>query len=153
MHVKIASRIVSYHFVHSKLTLMARITVILVKKLLSSCCCFDWYMTCLCVCGIFVHVDRKTDFSEIWQKNNMAAVELTPLCPGLPGWAGSRKIKPMWILLRGHFVGFAHYPKRLYHGTWDNEWNCCSGRELTQNTELPMTRMVRSACSQAVSSA
>ena len=25
---------------------------------------------------------------------------LTALCPGLPGWAGSRKVKPIWILLR-----------------------------------------------------
>jgi len=24
---------------------------------------------------------------------------LTTLCPGLPGWAGTRKVKPMWILL------------------------------------------------------
>ena len=25
---------------------------------------------------------------------------LTALCPGLPGWAGTRKVKPMWILLK-----------------------------------------------------
>ena len=24
---------------------------------------------------------------------------LTALCPGLPGWAGTRKVKPIWILL------------------------------------------------------
>ena len=24
---------------------------------------------------------------------------LTTLCPGLPGWAGTRKVKPIWILL------------------------------------------------------
>jgi len=25
---------------------------------------------------------------------------LTALCPGLPGWAGARKVKPIWILLK-----------------------------------------------------
>ena len=25
---------------------------------------------------------------------------LTAICPGLPGWAGTRKVKPIWILLK-----------------------------------------------------
>ena len=25
---------------------------------------------------------------------------LTALCPGLPGWAGTRKVRPVWILLK-----------------------------------------------------
>ena len=25
---------------------------------------------------------------------------LTVLCPGLPGWASTRKVKPIWILLK-----------------------------------------------------
>ena len=29
---------------------------------------------------------------------------LTALCPGLPGWAGSRKVKPVWILLKQETV-------------------------------------------------
>ena len=29
---------------------------------------------------------------------------LTALCPGLPGWAGTRKIKPVWILLEQETV-------------------------------------------------
>ena len=29
---------------------------------------------------------------------------LTALCPGLPRWAGTRKIKPMWILLKQETV-------------------------------------------------
>jgi len=27
------------------------------------------------------------------------------LCPGLPGWAGTRKVKPIWILLKQETVG------------------------------------------------
>jgi len=30
---------------------------------------------------------------------------LTALCPGLPGWAGTRKVKPIWILLKQEAVG------------------------------------------------
>jgi len=29
---------------------------------------------------------------------------LTALCPGLPGWAGTRKVKPIWILLQQETV-------------------------------------------------
>ena len=29
---------------------------------------------------------------------------LTALCPGLPGWAGTRKVKPIWILLEQEIV-------------------------------------------------
>ena len=28
----------------------------------------------------------------------------TALCPGLPGWAGTRKVKPIWILLKQETV-------------------------------------------------
>ena len=31
-------------------------------------------------------------------------VRLTALCPGLPGWAGTRKVKPIWILLKQETV-------------------------------------------------
>ena len=31
-------------------------------------------------------------------------VHLTALCPGLPGWAGTRKVKPIWILLKQETV-------------------------------------------------
>ena len=29
---------------------------------------------------------------------------LTALCPGLPGWAGTRKVKPIWIILKHETV-------------------------------------------------
>jgi len=33
-----------------------------------------------------------------------AHTRLTALCPGLPGWAGTRKVKPEWILLKQETV-------------------------------------------------
>ena len=31
-------------------------------------------------------------------------IRLKALCPGLPGWAGTRKVKPIWILLKQETV-------------------------------------------------
>ena len=33
-----------------------------------------------------------------------ARARLTALCPGLPGWDGTRKVKPIWILLEQETV-------------------------------------------------
>ena len=41
------------------------------------------------------------------QKNNRPTpfnTRLTALFPGLPGWAGTRKVKPIWILLKQETV-------------------------------------------------
>ena len=37
---------------------------------------------------------------ELW----ILHTRLTTLCPGLPGWAGTRKVKPIWILLKQQTV-------------------------------------------------
>ena len=36
--------------------------------------------------------------------NTHTQTSLTTLCPGLPGWAGTRKVKPVWILLNQETV-------------------------------------------------
>jgi len=33
----------------------------------------------------------------VFQDTDNNNTRLTALCPGLPGWAGNRKVKPMWI--------------------------------------------------------
>jgi len=38
---------------------------------------------------------------------------LMALCPGLPGWAGSRKVKPIWILLKQETVSGSEISTRL----------------------------------------
>ena len=38
---------------------------------------------------------------------------LTALCPGLPGWATTRKVKPIWILLKQQTVSDSAITKRL----------------------------------------
>ena len=35
-----------------------------------------------------------------WHSGTHTHTRSTALCPGLPGWAGTRKVKPIWILLK-----------------------------------------------------
>ena len=42
---------------------------------------------CVCVCNIY-HTHMHVH------------IRLTVLCPGLPGWAGTRKVQSIWILLK-----------------------------------------------------
>jgi len=39
-----------------------------------------------------------------WSSHTHTHTRLTALCPGLPGWAGTRKVKPIWILLEQEIV-------------------------------------------------
>ena len=40
----------------------------------------------------------------LWTTHTHTHTRLTALCPGLPGWAGTRKVKPIWILLKQQTV-------------------------------------------------
>ena len=42
---------------------------------------------------------------RIGNEHTHTHTRLTALCPGLPGWAGTRKVKPIWILLEQETVG------------------------------------------------
>ena len=56
--------------------------------------------------GFWFHARNR--FSEIshlfWKTHTHTHTRLTALFPGLPGWAGTRKVKPMWILLEQETV-------------------------------------------------
>jgi len=50
---------------------------------------------------------EAVDDAVIWLESTVTAnthTRLTALCPGLPGWAGTRKVKPIWILLKQETV-------------------------------------------------
>jgi len=42
---------------------------------------------------------NRTYYKFIRSVQTHAHTRLTALLPGLPGWAGTRKVKPIWILL------------------------------------------------------
>ena len=60
---------------------------------------------------------------------------LTALCPGLPGWAGTRKIKPIWILQ-------------------DNEWqwnplghmHICTSLQTDNHASTPPLSFLQAGC-------
>jgi len=55
---------------------------------------------------------QKTNlYTKMWQGTSLISYKyahthtcLTALFPGLPGWAGTRKVKPIWILLKQETV-------------------------------------------------
>ena len=54
------------------------------------------------------HNKLKTlaSFGQLLRKNltNTHTYRLMALCPGLPGWAGTRKVQPIWILMKQETV-------------------------------------------------
>jgi len=46
------------------------------------------------------HPLSQTRVLITWDVIFYAHTHLTALCPGLPSWAGTRKVKPIWILLK-----------------------------------------------------
>ena len=66
----------------------------------------------LCWLGLARMVDDKGVGSTlvlnrrqfVWLRNTHTHTPLTALCPGLPGCAGTRKVKPIWILLKQETV-------------------------------------------------
>jgi len=49
---------------------------------------------------------------------------LTALCPGLPGWAGTKKVKPIWILLEQETVSGSGI-------SWDIRKTATRSRQIT----------------------
>ena len=44
--------------------------------------------------------ERTLKYILVSYRMHTHTYRLTALCPGLPGWAGTRKVKPIWILLK-----------------------------------------------------
>ena len=64
----------------------------------------------IAICSIIVimyhSVQNITDYKEFYHTitHTHTHTRLTALFPGLPGWAGTRKVKPIWILLKQETV-------------------------------------------------
>ena len=46
--------------------------------------------------------DGRTDTTD--RITSLTHTRLTAVCPGLPGWAGTKKVKPIWTLLKQETV-------------------------------------------------
>ena len=54
-------------------------------------------------------------------------IRLTALCPRLPGWAGTRKVKPIWILLKQETVSSSGI-----------SWTICKSAPCSRQTTTPV---------------
>jgi len=50
------------------------------------------------------HWRKITKYKKPSQRYTHTRTRLMALCPGQPGWAGTRKVKPIWILLKRETV-------------------------------------------------
>ena len=62
-------------------------------------CIYCFYAWCV---GVFICMERGANCS--YGPADATHTRLTALCPELPGWAGTRKVKPIWILLKQETV-------------------------------------------------
>ena len=78
----------------------------------NQCCTLLWMLSVLFVCvpphtavnnGLKTCVPWCQCYGVGIDKTH-AHTRLTTPCPGLPGWAGTRKVKPIWILLKQETV-------------------------------------------------
>ena len=74
-----------------------------------SCCVYDCirivsYNFCKCLWSLSDTTNTSKFLKKYYQCQNAVAdiynTRLTALFPGLPGWACTRKVKPIWILLK-----------------------------------------------------
>ena len=66
-------------------------------------CCKVWFLAQWCwdYCSEETNAFISDDLSPYWSHTHTC---LTAFCPGFPGWAGTRKVKPIWLLLKQETV-------------------------------------------------
>jgi len=63
-----------------------------------------WNIWHLCAWPTSYLLYRCAYYMSLPKEHTHTQTRLTTLCPGLPGWAGTRKVKPIWILLEQETV-------------------------------------------------
>ena len=72
----------------------------------------------------------SNDISCLWGTHTQTHTHtrLTALCPGLPGWAGTKKVRPIWILLKQETVRGSGI-----------SWAICKSAPRSRQTTTPAT--------------
>ena len=73
-----------------------------------------------------VKVWKMTTWKSWQRKLKLISIRLMALFPGLPGWAGTRKEKPIWILLKQETVGGS-----------DISWAICKSASRSRQITTP----------------
>ena len=56
-----------------------------------------------------------SQFDNTWYHTH---TRLMAICPGLPGWAGTKKVKPIWILLKQETMSGIGISWAIYGMVW-----------------------------------
>ena len=93
-----------------------------------------------CHCGISwldntqfsLVISARTSWANTYHSNYSTSLihqthtRLTALCPGLPRWAGTRKVKPIWILLKQETVSGSGI-----------SWDICKSAHRSRQITMP----------------
>jgi len=80
------------------------------------------HAVCLLLPPLLLKICRQTVTDTVKHTHT----RLTALCPGLPGWAGTRKVKPIWILLKQETVSGSAI-----------SWAICKSAPRSRQTTMP----------------
>ena len=91
-----------YVSLHWAVLLMRILLIVIVFILEVKFLLIIWLISCVKICTS----GQGDDFfvTEQVYLLSVTHTRLMALCPGLPGWAGTRKVKPIWILLKQETV-------------------------------------------------
>ena len=70
--------------------------------------------------------DKVANLTPATVTHTHTHIRLTDLCPGLPGWAGIRKVRPIWILLKQETVSGS-----------GNSWAMCKSASRSRQITTP----------------
>jgi len=73
------------------------------------------------------HILDCTNINTEFVLHTHTHTHLTALFPGLPGWAGTRKVKPIWILLKQETVSGS-----------DISWAICKSASRSRQITMPV---------------
>ena len=85
----------------------------------------------------YIHTDRRTGGWTDTHTHSHTHTSLTALFPGLPGWAGTRKVKPIWILLKQDSGWQWH---QLGH------MQVCTSLQTNNHTSTPPLSFLQAGC-------
>ena len=73
-----------------------------------------------------LHTPQLNCIVLLHQSHTHTHTSLTALCPGLPGWAGTRKVTPIWIFLKQQTVSGS-----------DISWAICKSAPRSRQITMP----------------
>ena len=110
------------------------------------CCCWETWINCEASCKSqplsnatsYVSagtVPPTTKYTHTHARTHAHThTHLTALCPGLPGWVGTRKVKPIWILLKQKTVSGGDHQQLNTHTYTATMHTCQHNRQQLRNT-------------------